>query len=571
MQKDLFENPTELGPVAILLLEQSAGSLGLIQQALPGVSVHILPMADVSLAPDLVSRERVSVVFCDQSGLEPSSDDSRQQLLRVHPGLAIVQVVADGAVNAALEAFRQGARDVLVAPLVPEDICHAFARVQNREWAQRDARQLHMATRTVLDELVLLKSISATASSAVDLDKLLVRLTALIQESLKVEIVSLMLADEDGELQIRAATGLPDKVLYQRRSPEKYGVAGQVFTSGEAVLVDDMETDGRFVLQTFSDRYRTRSLLSVPVTCHGKILGVLNVNNKEDGETFAGSDLELLQSIAHQAALAIENFRLVNRIVQQGAELEQMHEELLAFHRDRARFVSSLSHELKTPLTSVIGFADLMLELYEQLDPVKRKDYLRSIHSEAMQLETLVSGMLRLFSIDSDTEQWSWESLDFSCLVNDACQRFAVVMAEKELAFELVLPEEPWPVWGAADKVALLLDALLDNTVRYNRFGGTLRIEVENCDNNGEERVRFLMTSQGPGFPEEEIKAFLLQETADSSQVRHSGIVGISLATCRAILHKLRGRVYFETLDKETTTLGFLLPTRPRRMRKDAM
>lgn len=569
--RESFEKPAGVEPVAILLLERSADSLDLVRQALPGIRVHVLPMADMALVPDLISREKISVVFCDQDYADPAAGRFRQQLLRVHPGLAIIQVVAAGEMNTVLEVFRQGVTDVLMAPLSPAEVCHAFARVQDRAWARRDARHLQLSARTALDELVLLQSISATTSSMVDLDKLLERLTGLIQKSLKVEIVSLMLADDDGRLRIQAAAGLPEGVLNQTRAPEDYGVAGQVFTSGQAILVDDLETDGRFAPQKFSERYRTRSLLSVPISCHDKIFGVLNVNNKENSETFAGSDLELLQSIAHQAALAIENFRLVHRIMQQSRELEQAHQELLSFHRDRARFVSSLSHELKTPLTSVLGFSDLILEMFDQLDDASMKDYLRSIHTEAMQLETLLSGMLRLFSIDSDTEQWFWESLDFKHLVTEACQRFEVVMAEKELDFELAVAEDVWHIWGAADKVALLLDALFDNTVRYNRVGGTLRITVENCRENGVDHVRLLMTSQGQGFPREEVKAFLLPNQGEEMDVNNSGLVGIGLATCRAILHKLHGRVFLEGSDGEETSLGFVLPTHPRSIRKGVM
>ncbi len=571
LSRDTSETPPGAEPVAILLLERSAGSLALVSQALPGINVHALPIADTALAPDLISREKISVAFCDQDYADPVAGRFRQQLLRVHPTLAIVQVVAAGELNTVLDVFRQGVSDVLIAPLTPAEVCHAFARVQDRAWARRDARHLQLTARTALDELVLLKSISATTSSMADLDKLLARLTTLIQEALKVEIVSLMLADDEGNLRIQAAAGLPDKVLGQTRPPEEYGVAGQVFASGQAILVDDLETDGRFAPQTFSERYRTHSLLSVPVSCHDKTFGVLNVNNKENGETFAGSDLELLQSIAHQAALAIENFRLIHRVVQQNRELAQAHGELLSFHRDRARFVSSLSHELKTPLTSVLGFADLILEMFDQLDRASMKDYLSSIHTEALQLETLLSGMLRFFSIDTDTEQWHWESLDFKRLVTDVCQRFSVVMAEKELDFKLTIAEDLWHVWGAADKVALLLDALFDNTVRYNRVGGTLRITVENCRENGTDHVKFLMTSQGQGFPREEVKAFLLPNQGDDVDVNNSGIVGIGLATCRAILHKLHGWVFLEESDGEETVLGFVLPTHPKAIRKGVM
>ena len=71
------------------------------------------------------------------------------------------------------------------------------------------------------------------------------------------------------------------------------------------------------------DRYQTLSLLSVPIRCRDRVIGVLNVNNKRSGETFTAEDRNLLLTIAHQAALAIENFKLVTHLQIQARELEQ--------------------------------------------------------------------------------------------------------------------------------------------------------------------------------------------------------------------------------------------------------
>ena len=106
-------------------------------------------------------------------------------------------------------------------------------------------------------------------------------------------------------------------------------------------------------------RYRTGSLLSVPIQYQQRIVGVLNVNNKRNRETFTGIDQEQLQTIAHQVPLEIESIKLVGHLRGEKAELEQAHESLVKLPQDRTRFVCNLSHELKTPLTSVLGFSAL--------------------------------------------------------------------------------------------------------------------------------------------------------------------------------------------------------------------
>ncbi len=437
-----------------------------------------------------------------------------------------------------------------------------IVRLQDRARSRKNAVGLQKSAQRILDELVLLKSISDTTRGVGDLESLFGRVTSLIREALQVEIVSLMMTDDEGNLQICAAAGLPANVVDEVRIPRTEGVAGQVLASGEAVLIDDLASDGRFVPKMYAGRYRTGSLLSVPIACHGRVLGVLNVNNKVNGETFVGSDLELLQTIAHQTSLAIENFKLVDRLRRQSEELQRIHSDLLTFHNDRNRFVCSLSHELKTPLTTILGFADLMVEQFDQLEPAKLREFLEKIHGDAIRLDELLSGMLRLFSIDSGNEGWHWEELDLTTCIEDSCQKFEVAMVEMDLDLEISLPDELLPVWGDRDKVGLLLDALLDNAVKYNRCGGTIRISAENSSEDGHPQVYLSIANQGQAFPAEYAEDFLQRDRGElNSPKKNAGIVGISLTICRAILHQMGGRVFLEATSEEGTSFGVLLPT----------
>ena len=172
-----------------------------------------------------------------------------RQIHRMHPRLPVLLVVAAGANDAALEAFRHGVADVLFRPLLPADIAQALGRVRDLcESHSALAGQLERAARS-LGDLVLLRTIGATTSSEENLQRLLERIVEAIQTALKVEIVSLMLCNDSGQLNIRAARGLPPEVAAQVRVSPGDGVAGFVLATGEPVLIDDLATDGRFPLQ----------------------------------------------------------------------------------------------------------------------------------------------------------------------------------------------------------------------------------------------------------------------------------------------------------------------------------
>jgi signal transduction histidine kinase len=254
---------------------------------------------------------------------------------------------------------------------------------------------------------------------------------------------------------------------------------------------------------------------------------------------------------------------LVSHLLQKTEELEHAHDNLYKLHHDRTRFVCNLSHELKTPLTSVLGYADLLVNFYDQIEPDRVSEYLSGIHQEALHLESLLSGMLRLFAIDSGSENWNWQELDLVAAVIDCLQSHELGQAELALDLDCVMAEDLQLIWGDPDRVALLLDSLFDNAIKFNRPGGSIRLRSENRDLNGSPMVYLSISNEGTTVPQESAEEIFQQYTQlgglDSG--KPSG-VGIGLATCRAILRQMHGDIFLEPMSGEGTSLGVLLPTR---------
>jgi len=548
---------------ALLLVERACGSLAAVRQACPGSPVLTLLSSEGQGAADLISREKPAVVFCDHSHADPAGLELLGQIRRIHPDLPVIMVADAPDVTLAIEVFRRGADDLLSHPLDTGDIVQALSRVSLKNKTHVEVRAQRQVAERALDDLVLLRSIGETASSADDLSLLLDQIVQAIQTALQVEIVSLMLCDDAGRLEIRASRGLPAAAVAEVRIAPGDGVAGHVLAHGETVLIEDLASDGRFPLRGDVSRYRTGSLLSVPIRSHDGVTGVLNVNNKQDGRPFTAVDQRLLQTIAHQAALAIENHKLVSRLRLKSQELERTHRELYKIHQDRTRFVCNLSHELKTPLTSVLGFADLLVNFYDQIDTERVGEYLQGIYQEALHLEKLLSGILRLFAIDSGSENWHWQELDLVAAMVDSLQVHELGQAELNLAVEYQLPDDLAPVWGDPDKLALMLDALFDNAVKFNRPEGSIRIRAENRLHNDQPMVYFSVTNAGASVPPESAEEIFQQysQLGGLDAGKPSGI-GIGLATCRAILRQMHGDIYLEPIAGEGTCLGILLPTK---------
>jgi len=547
----------------LLLLEASPGSLDEARLAWPAAESFKRTLGDTQGVADQISRDKIQIVFSDLSGKGCSALNVLSQIRRVHPQLPLVAILPEEDFSLGLSAFRVGADDVLVRPLDKEDLLACRENLQSRVQAEAQFARTQQEAKRSLDDLILLKAIGETTSSTEDLQKLLDRVVDLIQDALDVEIVSLMLVDEENFLTIRSACGLPDDMRHKVMIAPGEGVSGHVLLHGEAVLIDDLSTDGRFPPRDGVVRYRSGSLLSVPIQYQQRIVGVLNVNNKRNREAFTSIDQELLQTIAHQTALAIENMKLVGHLQGKNAELEQAHEKLMKLHQDRTRFVCNLSHELKTPLTSVLGFSDLLLNYFDQIETPKLREYIASIYSEGKQLEHLLTGMLRLFSLDAGSENWDWQVVSLPEALSPVLENHDVRIQEMNLDLHVDFPEDLLSVRADQDKLELLFDALVDNAVKFNREGGRLSVTAGNLMLHGEPTLYLQISNQGKTVPRENAED-IFQEYSQLGELdtgKPSGI-GVGLATCRAILRQMKGDIFLEPDDEEGTTIGLLLPTR---------
>lgn len=172
-------------------------------------------------------------------------------------------------------------------------------------------------------ELTTLHEISKAMSAVLDIDEVLVMIVNLATQVLEAKTGSLMLIDERArELVIRAANGLPDEVIRSTRIPLGKGIAGTVALEGVPYLSQNIENDPRFRKRSDDKRYETKSFVSVPVKLKDKIIGVININNKASGDVFTEEDLELMQILAHQAAISIENARLYMQAERKIEEME---------------------------------------------------------------------------------------------------------------------------------------------------------------------------------------------------------------------------------------------------------
>jgi len=418
------------------------------------------------------------------------------------------------------------------------------------------------SARQRFEDLLLIQQVLDRLGEGADQAQLFETLVEQVASLLQVQICSLMLADDQERLTIAAACGLPEEVVSQARVTSGEGVAGYVFHRGEALLVENIDRDGRFDPNPGEQRYRTRSLLSVPLKLQGRVSGVLNINNRRDGRAFDAADLHLLTGVAHQVALAIENFRLVRELRCQAGALKLANRDLQQLHQGRSRLVCNLSHELKTPLASVLGYIELVLNHFDQVDLTELRSYLEQSRAQGLRMRDLINAMLTLFSLDSGSGRWEPVPLRLQELLGAALQGQAAAIDARGLQLLQRLPQAPVLLVADRDKMCYLIEALIDNAVKFNRPGGRLEIDLAPCRREAADWWELRVANDGGTVPVEAAEAIFEQynQLGDQLSGKPPG-VGIGLSICRAIITRLGGRIWLDTSRSSPgTTIIALLP-----------
>ena len=547
---------------AILLIDDVPLILDLLQDILETRHYRVIRSETGSQIAEILDRENIALVFCDVSLPDINGVEVLRMIKQHTPEVQVIMISGQEDFNVAREVLRERALDYLVKPFAQEEVLAsvdqgltAYRHAVNQSKARIEA-QRRMA------DLVLLKKIGETASSGSDLQELFDLILDSIVDSADVEVASLMLVEDDGLLHIAAARGLSDEIINTVRVAAGEGISGHVLASREPVLISNLDHDSRFQGHVGGKRYKDQSLLSVPIVVRDEIVGVINVNNKRSGGSFDLEDQNLLVAIANQVALAMENFELVNSLRSQAATLERTNNELVRMNRARTRLVCNLSHELKTPLTSILGYVDLSLTFYEKLSEDEFKENLRLVREEGERLEKLITGMLRLFSIESEREIWRWKAFGVPWPVADAFQYYNKRMEARGLVAEIDIEDDLPEVYGDQEKFGMAFNCLIDNAVKFNCDGGLVRVKAEARTFEGLEYVYLQVYNQGLTVPPEAHSTIFNSYTqlGDIDTEKPHG-VGIGLALVKVVVDRMKGDIFLEKVDGEGTSFGMLLPT----------
>lgn len=401
-----------------------------------------------------------------------------------------------------------------------------------------------------VQKLEQILEISRELTSTVTLEPLLHKIVETAAALTDSEAASILLLNtRTGELRFRAASGSPEEHLSDIPVPVKSSIAGAVLLSGKPAVISDVEADPRHY-QEVGKRVgvETRSLLAVPLSINVRHIGVLEAINKRGQKVFGPDDIETLSALAAQAAVAIENARLVG-------ELREAYARLGELDRMKSDFIAIASHELRTPLSLVLLYAAMLQEqVREDAEAEKQLD---AVLRASMRLKHIIETMLNLRYLETGEIDLDVTAFDLCALIREVCSDYRDIAEPGGLALRIDLPADEVSITADQEKVRVVLDNLISNAVKFTSSGDEVKVALECLPDD----VAISVADTGIGIPQSELdKIFERFHQVEDHMTRRHGGMGLGLSIVKGLVELHGGRVTVESTPGQGSRFVVVLP-----------
>jgi signal transduction histidine kinase len=402
-------------------------------------------------------------------------------------------------------------------------------------------------------QLEAVATVSTTASTVLDPDKLLQAVVDLTQERFGLYHAHIYLADAAWQtLLLAAGAGEIGRTMVAGEhtislDAEKSLVA-RAARERQATIVNDVRSDPDFLPNPLLPE--TRSEMAVPMIVGDKVLGVFDVqSNKQNG--FSQEDASIYSTLAAQVGVALQNARLY---VEQASTVTQLRE----LDRLKSAFLANMSHELRTPLNSILGFSDVILDgLDGPLTDTMEND-LKLISRNGQHLLSLINDVLDMAKITAGKMNLNVERFDLHEVLADVVNITSPLARDKALTLQL---DAPATLEIEADRTRLrqVMINLVGNAIKFTEIGNVTLATVRQND-----RVQIHVRDTGIGVPPDQAQLIFEEfSQVDTSTTRKTGGTGLGLPISRKLIELHGGQIWVEStgVRGEGSTFIVELPT----------
>jgi two-component system sensor histidine kinase VicK len=330
------------------------------------------------------------------------------------------------------------------------------------------------------------------------------------------------------------------ETLYEKNKLEtilRYMADGMVAVDTVGRIIHANDSARRMLSMTEDDvrlkRYDDIILrFSDDLTMNGIMLGL---ENGETGGSFAygGATYDVSYDIFKDSSGRDGGVVILFRDVTERQKIENM----------QVDFVANVSHELKTPLTSIKGYAETLLEGGLE-DRAMAEDFLGIINSEVDRMNRLVKDLLQLSRLDTKRQKWNIQEVDIIALVRMAAKKMGIIAGGKNQQLNLMVSDKSYTLKIDRDRIEQVVINIISNAVKYTREGGRIDVEVTRSD----EKMYIIVMDNGIGISEVELsRIFERFYTGSKSRSGDLSGTGLGLSISKQIVEEHGGEIEIES------------------------
>ena len=307
-------------------------------------------------------------------------------------------------------------------------------------------------------------------------------------------------------------------------------------------------------------------------------LGVMLIGNWRNTEAFDVEDRNLLEAVGEQAAIAINNARLINVLeereerlglqneilAQQNHELEATHNQiaqqnlqLIEAARIKSQFLATMSHELRTPMNSVIGFAQVLLRQRTATLSPAQADMVERILNNGKNLLALINDILDLSKIEAGRLELKQEEFDLNKFIATTIAELRPLAEQKQLPIVFRRQLSSPIVINDSTRVRQVLVNLLSNAIKFTDLGS---VEIS-LSETGTNKILIGVQDTGVGIAESDLEHIFEEfRQVDQTTTRQYGGTGLGLAITKSLVDMMQGSITVESTLGQGSTFYVCLP-----------
>jgi two-component system phosphate regulon sensor histidine kinase PhoR len=453
-----------------------------------------------------------------------------EEVRKISPSTVTVMMTGYGSVDSALEAVQRGAYEYLLKPTEVADLKAAVRRSLERKR---------------LSEIDTLYRIGRTLATALDPQTITAEVTDAVRQVLGVAHASLIsLASSGPDLETPLRHVLRDATVLPRLE------RGEVIGSADMIAP----------LERWALTHGAQSYVLVPGIANGRLICVLCADNGAEPFEFHASVLRFLRSLAAQTALAVSNAALFAELQRNNQQLAEANTKLQELDKLKSQFLSVATHELRTPLSIILGYNSMLAESLNDRLSDDEKDTLRESVTACKRLIRLVNSMLDITQIESGKMRMNYASSDLRRIVGGVITLFQQEARTKQIRLGMEVPSR-WPkVILDSERIEQVLVNLLGNALKFTPAGGSVVVAVRHLPEARSVQVSVRDTGIGIA-PEARDKIFdEFAQVERGMKKRHREGSGLGLAIARRIVEAHQGSLQVESEPGRGSKFFFTIP-----------